>query len=125
MSARAETPVWALSMPPAARARKLGRPYDEAGERQRLAAGEIRNHTWLPGRGELVAEPEGLAVGFPVWVERRQGSRATGPVLARSFDDDRRPVGHECVFSLPPKSFTISPVIVKDWPAGTWPTARW
>ena len=34
-------------------------------------------------RGELGAEPEGLPVGFPVGVERRQGSRATGPVLTR------------------------------------------
>ena len=89
---------------------------------QRTASRVIRNHTWLLGRGELVAEPEGLAVGFPVGVERRQGSRATGPVLARSFDDDRRPVGHECVFALPPKSFTISPVIVKDSLARIAPT---
>ena len=58
-------------------------------------------------RGELGAEPEGLPVGFPVGVERRQGSRATGPVLTRYVDDDRRPVAHACEFFLPSKSFTI------------------
>ena len=58
-------------------------------------------------RGEFGAEPEGLPVGFPVGVERRQGSRATGPVLARSFDDDGRSVGHGFVPSLPSESFTI------------------
>ena len=56
-------------------------------------------------RGELGAESESLPVGFPVGVERRQGARAAGPHLARSFDDDRRndrrSVAHACLPSLP------------------------
>ena len=58
-------------------------------------------------RGELGAEPGGLPVGFLVGVERRQGPRAAGLILARSFDDNLRAVGHVCVFSLPSESFTI------------------
>ena len=41
-------------------------------------------------RVELGPEPEGLLVGFPAGLARRQRPRAAGPVLAPPLDDDLR-----------------------------------
>ena len=77
--------------------------------------------------GKLGAEPEGLSDGFPVGVEPRQDSRATGPVLAHSFDDDlrndRRSVGHGFVPSLPSDSFTIREITATRRWSGLRPSA--
>ena len=136
--ARAQWGIRPTKLPDVCRQLRILLRHHDAGSDAEACARIVRAAQvdgWRPGmRRTHRTATRAMVRGAPVG-RARSTSLLCGPAVVRRLQPwwQRRSLGHR----RPPgggesetengglESFTISPVMGKDWPTGTWPTARW